>query len=99
MTDSLDVRVARLNNEVLEAAQKVADQTSGLTEQAAAFYKRFEALATENAGSDPELSRLLADVRMDIGYIQNSGKSLTSTRLAQVLRDNAELAARKTPKH
>ena len=90
-TESLQTRVAILNNDVLGTALKVAQHPVGLVEQGRQFYARFQALAAENAGQDPELSRLLADIQMDITYIFNAGNSLTSTRLAQMLRDQATL--------
>jgi hypothetical protein len=97
--DSLETRVAVLNNDVLEAAQKVAKQHAGLVEQGRQLYARFQALAAENAGKDPQLSRLLADIQTDIGYIFNAGNSLTSTRLAQILRDQAALKDSKKTKN
>ncbi len=90
-TEDLQTRVAILNNEVLELAIQVSKHVAVPTEQARQLYPRFQALAAENAGQDPELSRLLADIRMDITYILNSGNSLVSTRLAQILRDQAAL--------
>jgi hypothetical protein len=94
-TQSLETRVAILNNDVIDAAKKVAEQPGDLVEIARRLYERFQALAAENEGKDRELSRILADIQMDIGYIRNAGNSLTSTRLAQILRDQAVLKARK----
>lgn len=90
-TESLPTRVASLNNEVLETAKQVARQRAEWVEQGRRLYERFQTLAAENAGKDSELSRLLADIQTDIGYIFNAGNGLTSTRLAQVLRDQAAL--------
>ncbi len=93
--DSLETRIAMLNNEVLEAAKKVSQHNAETAEQARGLYKRFEALRAENAGKNPELGRLLSDIQKDITYILNAGNSLTSTRLAQILRDQAALDAKK----
>jgi hypothetical protein len=97
--ESLETRIAKLTNEVLETAQQVAAHPEGMAEKGAAYYKRFQELAAENGGKNPALNRPLADLNLDIGYIRNVGNSLTSTRLAQILRDNATLAAQKKQGH